>query len=232
MRRKRAGVVWLPNDGGNVLLAGQSVFKDFVLQVGGAGEDINIAIPLTFDAPLDAVGDSLADFEGSSYRLRRIVGKCFASVEQDAEPAAGAPGAAIFTAGFIVLRVDGTGAPLAGASGLTYSPQLLDSERDPWIWRRTWILANNQVGLAGGSNNQVANWPRNTAQYGSVADGPHIDAKTARVVKDEERLFFCAAGIGMNGSVEAGTLPLRVTLDYRLLASMYKQSGNRRNASR
>jgi len=229
-RTRKPGVVWLPNDGGNTLLAGTTVFKDFILNVDGAGNDINVVIPLTVDFPAEPA-DTLSDYAGSGYRLRRIVGKIFAAVEQDAEPDVTSPSAVIVTCGFIVLRVNAPGVPLSGANGLDYSPQLLDSERDPWIWRRSWILGNHAV-APGGSGQIVNSYPRNTAEYSSVADGPHIDAKTARAVKDEERLFFAAGGVGINGSGQGVGTNVRFTLDYRLLASMYKQSGNRRNASR
>lgn len=233
-RTRKAAVVWLPNDGGNTLQAGTNVFKQFQLDIPGPPSiGVTGIIPLTVDFPA-ALGtqDTLSDYEGSAYRLRRIVGKCFVTAEQDAEPPTGSPSGCIVTAGFIVLRVDPNGSPLAGlAAFASYSPQLLDSERDPWIWRRSWILSNGSLQLTGGATGFNATFPFTNTEYGSVADGPHIDAKTARAVKDEERLFFVASGIALDGA-QGTSIAARVILDYRLLASMYKASGNRRNASR
>lgn len=233
-RTRKPAVVWLPNDGGNTVGAGANVFKQFQLDIpGGSALGVTGIIPLTVDFPAAlGVQDTLSDYEGSGYRLRRIVGKCFCTAEQDQEPPAGSPSGVIVTAGFIVLRVDPNGTPLAGIAGfLNYSPQILDSERDPWIWRRSWILSNGGLSGTGGPTGFNAEFPFTNTEYGSVADGPHIDAKTARAIKDEERLFFVAAGLALDGA-QGTDLGVRIILDYRLLASMYKASGNRRNASR
>lgn len=232
--RRRPAVVWLPN-AGSPLLTDDSVLINFIHDVasGAAGRVISVH-PLTSDHPAESslvlFGDlpTLADYEGSAYRLRRIVGKC--DIHLSGVQLANTPAVVWCTAGFIVLRVDPlTGDPANNAAAdAFYNPQVFGSERDPWIWRRSWILGD------GGSIGASSGRPRGTANYGSVADGPHIDAKTARRISDEERLFFVAAsqGIVQNGTAGQNTVPVRWSLDYRILASMLKNSGNRRNASR
>lgn len=234
-RTRKAAVVWLPNDGGNTLGSAAVVYKQFQLDVTGpVGNVVTGIIPLTVDFPAAiSTQDTLSDYEGSAYRLRRIVGKFFCSKEQVEEPDLTTPIGVIVTAGFIVLRVDPNGSPLAGLAAFNqYSPATLDSERDPWIWRRSWILSSAGLIAAGGVAGFNANYPITNTEYGSVSDGPHIDAKTARAVKDEERLFFVATSTAMDGSQGSPVAAVRCVLDYRVLASMYKSSGNRRNASR
>jgi len=76
-------------------------------------------------------------------------------------------------------------------------------------------------------------FPATTAHYGSLADGPHIDAKTNRIIGPEQRLFFVAAAqafpIGSSDFNNPGVI--RCYLDYRLLGSLMRAT-NRRNASR
>lgn len=234
MRKRKPGVVWLP------ALPEASISNDGIILVvehdisGPTGSRITSVHSLTLDNPAEqavAVGDStsLSDFEGSAYRLRRIVGKFFGAITQN-QDAAGLPTAVITTVGFIVLRVDPiTGLPVGGgAADANYSPQAFGSERDPWIWRRSYILSN-----ALAANTFANAWPTATTDYGSVSDGPHIDAKTARVVKDEERLFFViSTSVFERLGTGQETTPVKYALDYRILASMLKMSGNRRNASR
>jgi len=101
------------------------------------------------DYPAEAIrqaGDlpSLADFEGSAYRLRRIVGKLFIGLDQTITQAPDSrPKNALIGAGFIILKVDeNTGAPINPTAN-SYSPLDNNNLRDPWIWRRTWMLTND-----------------------------------------------------------------------------------------
>lgn len=132
---------------------------------------------------------------------------------------------------FMIARVDESGgAPLRPTD--QYSPLRLDNIQDPFIWRRTWVLTNDfallNLGIAAQS---VWNFPRSNADYGSVMDGPHIDARTARAVKDEERLIAIISATNIGGSVDTSG-EVRWTLDWRLLASALRSAGNRHNASR
>ncbi len=233
-RTRRPTVAWLPCFPAPVIgNSPNSNFSEFVLDINQFNADGTTGISfLTVDAPAESRGSAargIADFEGGGYRLRRIVGKCWVAMRPDAT--AGSPDGCIVTAGFIVLRVNSdTGIPLA-ADFNDYSPQLFGSDRDPWIWRRSWKLSNRLATSAG--TQEAKEYPFTNAEYGSVADGPHIDQKTARTVKTEERLVFVAAAIpvGTNFGVPANGR-VAVTLDYRLLASPMKIMGNRGNASR
>lgn len=248
--RRRPRVVWLPpapdfalGTGGVATTQDQSGFKIFVLNLTGAvGATITGICPVVADKASIAVGSpiagttfnpSLSDMFNSGYRLRRVVGKIFAQHDQPQAPATNSNISSIATAGLIVLRVnEDSGAPLATANPFAYNPQLIKQWSDPWIWRRSWILGdvNAAVSSTGIYN---ATWPETNSAYGSVADGPHVDAKTARIIGPEERLFLVVSATthAINGTGAAGGNVI-ITADLRALGSMRTSVGNRRNASR
>jgi len=234
-RRRKPAVAWLPHVAHDA--TGTTSYWYDTQAVSLTASVITTSIySLVPDYPAEAIRaagalPSLADFEAGGYRLRRLVGKIFVGMDNE-QPSQGntSPVACLAGAGFIVLRVEEqTGAPLVTAAS-HYSPLDLDATRDPWIWRRTWLLQNDFSGLATAPQ---AGWqfPRTNCDYGSVQDGPHIDAKTARRIGAEERLFFVMSNVPLGGTTTQNGL-IRYALDYRVLASPIKIIGNRRNASR
>lgn len=238
--RRKPRVVWLPVYGDNAY--GES---------GGIQSSIGIrfSAPQTLPATgitVDAVGitwdggssvsaaqgfgssdHSLADFtQGSSYRLRRIVGKFWCDLWS---ANVGNVTCAKVGFGFIVGRADPNGALQTDFQQV--NPLFQDSADDPWIWRRTWLLSPSGYG----NNAPFGRFPQTNVAYGSVADGPHIDAKTARVIGPDERLVAVMASQIVQTSddqVPTQSIQLNGYLDYRILASMRQNLGNRRNASR
>jgi len=249
-RRRKPLVQWLPvfGEGGNENNEAAPGIRSELILSGNPDETRIDAVGLTFDytdsaETAQAAGDdnrTLRDLvSGSAYRLRRIVGKCFASwYNNTGSDDANWPSAIDYAAGFMVVRTDDNGNPYTDFEEV--HPLSQDSAEDPWIWRRRWILST----FRGFTSSSVAvpriHWgmgfPNSTADYGSVADGPHIDQKTARVVGRQERLFFIQAARILD-PLEQGSVPnpggLVTYLDYRLLGSlMSTTTGNRRNASR
>jgi len=223
--KRRPRVVWLPNE--TAFQLGTTHSASTIVQAVGPGaiglEGVN-AIPLVFDQPFQgSAGTSLADIESSGYRLRRVVGKIYASVEQ-IEQADG--GAVLATAGLIVLRVDDNGV----ATNTSISPQGIQNVSDPWIWRRTWILAN---GSSTNVNTQfIDSSPFSNYEGGPAAvDGPHLDQKTARIVSTEERLHLVISTTLLHTG-DAAAVSTQWLWDFRVLGSMRSSSGNRRNAVR
>lgn len=224
-RRTSPRVVWLPSPD-DVAISTGSVYNTFFLDLAGAlsiGAELHDDIPLVTDnpRPLRAIDTSLADVESTGYRLRRIVGKIWCAVDQVVQDDAGT---VMCTAGIMVRRVDAGGAPVANSD-----PGNFNNMCDPWVWRRSWLLAN-----AASTNTEdtfLITMPTANTQLGSVADGPHVDQKTARLVGPEERLFLTCGATLMNGQNE-GTMRVRWATDLRVLGSMRTSSGNRRNASR
>lgn len=245
--RRRPTVVWLPTTIAGRLgvspaaatLESQSNHGIVADTVGpGLGAQALDIFDIVQDAPRNTVtpaANSLSDIEGSSYRLRRIVGKIFVAVDQN--PVTGGiltnTTSMILTAGFIILDVDPvTGAPPIATNAI--DPAVLATCRFPWIWRRSWCLSDQaQQATLRGLNIPVGfPFSPNNTDNGSVADGPHVDAKTARIVSDEKRLFLVIGAQALDGSGAGIPLPYTVVTDLRILASMRKMSGNRRNASR
>lgn len=151
---------------------------------------------------------------------------------------------ALVAAGFFVARANDSGSgggestPIGSASlqetNDNYSPLYATTVREPWIWRRTWMLGNpSELGFAQAfiNNNTgvgqtllgTSSFPPTTAHYGSVSDGAHIDAKTARRVTQDERLWFAVSAVRFPiGTVTVENPNLRGYLDVRLLAGLRK----------
>lgn len=235
MRRKtKPRVAWLPHDNTNTIqfsaphTAGSSNVLEFVIGASGValGNSVTGVVPVIIDQPQVANQGttSLSDLENSGYRLRRLVGKCFVAVAQN-DQQGGGPGLLLCAAAFIILRCDLQGNPLAST---LEQYDLFDIQNDdsPWIWRREWILQDGGATL-------LTDFPHTNVEYGSMADGPHIDQKTARVIMSDERLFLVASVMNLSSEQQVGgTTNVIYTVTTRALGSMKTTLGNRRNASR
>lgn len=252
--RRRARYTWLPTIGtigpGDPAIDNSSG-RTFSLVSRADGLSDVIISPITFDEPLEGdnltttgVTTPLGTILGNEYFLKRIVGKLFieAAAQQNEDNSPSTIAATLVGAGFFIARADdaqagGSGTPIGSQSiqqlRENYSPLAEDTIREPWIWRRTWILANPAIqelqrtnAAAGVATNGTPGlfFPTTTAGYGSVADGPHIDAKTARRIKQDERLWFVVAARPAPFSViTAGAdNEIRGYLDFRLLGALRK----------
>lgn len=237
-RRRRPTVAWLP-----VLGQGENSARSYIddgLAVAFNGDLVTAVHALTVDYPAEAVQnvqvESLADYQESGYRLRRIVGKFYCAANQyvgDGQVTA-YPSHMLVGCGFIVLRVDpSTGAPLRASTPSYYNPLARDNIRDPWIWRRTWLLSNSFAVPAAQSVSGHLEYSRTNEEFGSMSDGPHIDARTARRISVEERLFMVVGtqwpGFGSPPNTDGGVV---YTAEFRFLTSPLRVQGNKRNASR
>jgi len=236
MRRRRARGTWLPSIG-SVTAAGDddsvASGRQFFIDVPIDGTIGTILTPLTFDQPVEGEADpttsTMADIVGSEYFLERIVGKCFAF----RQPTSANNQAVLFGAGFFVARANDTSSgggpdtPIGSASVAelrdNYSPLEVDTIRLPWIWRRTWLLGSSGIptGVTAPNFFVAADSPASTMLYGSVADGPHIDAKTKRRVRLEERLFFVVSATTFPFTLgEQPAQSIGGYLDYRLFGQL------------
>lgn len=247
-RRRRTRGTWFPNIGTANTGEDNPQGRQFQINFPGGSEQQIVFTHLTFDEPRtdDALGASdasLADVIGSEYVLQRIVGKFFANraaaltlvggTERDDQPAV------LLSAGFFVARANDAGSgggiesPIGSASAAelrdNYSPLDLDTTREPWIWRRSWMLGSAagagaiEVG-AGTLASAARAFPPSTALCGSVADGPHIDSKVKRRVAQDQRLWFIVAAVPwpIPTVVDTGTLAVQGYLDYRIFGSLRK----------
>lgn len=211
----------------------------------------------------DAAGQ-LVQAIGQEYIIERIVGKFFCGYgtlqpDTGAEP----PQTAWVGAGLFIARAadreagGGQNVPIGAASAIeiieNYSPLSPEVIREPWMWRRTWILSNGRAqlsGTTGGIPNPFASGvdvipnvgplpspaaPRTNMQYGSVADGPHVDVKSVRRVGNDERLWLIVAVRTLDTLYTGGRTPtinanagLGFWFDYRVLGQL-RRARNRSN---
>lgn len=252
-RRRRTKYTWFPvigtaNTGNIDNVAG----RQFALAIGPGSASNVIISELLPDAPQE--GDDLANTNpivvtlGNEYFIRRIVGKLFITHGgiRSANNDPSVPQSAYVAAGIFIARANdsdaggGINSPIGSATLAerqeNYSPFGEDTIREPWIWRRSWILDHSafpkpvqeaviEVGSVGvvSTSALFQNFPVTTAGYGSVMDGPHVDAKTARRVRQDERLWFVVAAIPFPVPTTTGASSNIVGyFDFRVLGALRK----------
>lgn len=241
-RRRRTRGTWFPNLGSFASENSSGSGRVFSITLGSADPE-TIITPLTYDVEFGEDADSeistsLSDIVGSEYVLQRIVGSLFVyripaiSAGVDVSPAI------LFTAGFFVARQNdsavapGIDSPVGSASAQerqdNYSPMDSDNIREPWIWRRSWILGAglNQSNSGAGvplpaSTIDAGSFPCSNVYYGSLRDGPHIDSKVKRRVAQDNRLWLAlTAKTWTFPSVPVPEVEVRGYVDYRLYGSL------------
>lgn len=228
-RRRRNRGTWLQTLGSLLDEGSPSTFNGIAWQQPvDPTQFITTIVPVTTDAPSfqgDSVNSAtvMGDVIGNEYFLDRVVGKIFL---QTSAGTTIAPESAQFlypvlvACGLFVARADDLDntTPIGGALGAEserhYSPLEADTVREPWIWRRAWMLGNAGNTYVNGADNEgippqgstpAGAFPNSNAFYGSVLDGPHIDAKTKRRVGQEDRLWFACSASYVPGFGRPGT---------------------------
>lgn len=236
-RRRKSKFTWMPILGGLFQSSpGPAYFGGRLPVLGSTGKlaDGPYVTPIVPDEtpqPTDASA-TLRDFtEGQDWFLRRIVGKLtFAWDFVPGGEGGTFPVNTIIGAGFFVARAREDNPNLPDLDIDEYDVLANGNIRSPWLWRRTWILGSHVSGGAAGWET-FYQFPSNNWQTGSALDGPHVDAKTLRRIRREERLWFTWSGNNFDlfpGSWHATQLDAQVTfgLDYRVLGQM-RRSNNR-----
>jgi len=255
-RKRRTKYTWLPIQNG-ATFGGDADYdrteQKFVLDVPPDGDVITGIIPVVADLPQGTLttveSEGIGEIVGNEYILKRIVGKVFCYLD-NTNISGDALGVdtlidtcTIVTAGFFVARADtavlsqpiGTGAE----GNLLYSPQVAANTRQPWIWRRSWILGvdgfgpglTEDLGVTIPTGSVIrgrGSFPSNNLGYPGVLDGPHVDAKTGRRVRLNERLFFaCSASYYTPGGIAPTTwnTNVQVMVDCRYLGALRRPKG-------
>lgn len=234
MRRKRKSkYTWFPiigaadtAEGGNDDFNGRA----FSLNLAPNGGTSIIIFPLVPDAQVEADSinpndpGQLVQFIGQDYVIERIVGKCFIGA-QGPEDDPGPPEVIfpkVVQVGvglFVARQADnntggGPNIPIGSASAQeaveNFSPLNNDNVREPWMWRRDWLLTTGRQGadtlgattafqnFFSGTISGQSMCPTANTSCGSVLDGPHIDVKSVRRVRKDERLWCVAAARTMD----------------------------------
>jgi len=256
MRRRRTRGTWFPIIGTGEVAATAPALRSFVGAFGAASATpFTLISPVTFDVPQEGGTldneDSLSDIIGSEYVLQRIVGKSFIHrnvAVQDVNGNDNEP-PILVGVGFFVARANdaasggGEDTPIGSATAAerqdNYSVLGIKTTREPWIWRRTWILgsAGSNRGVTGTFNSRSAavgagalagagSYPASTTLYGSVADGPHIDSRVKRRVSQDNRLWVAVTAqpfpIGTETGALADNLSIQGALELRIYGSLRK----------
>lgn len=249
-RRRKPKVSWLPFDLSNRLgvLQGDATAgtdsgilqADLQVPAGlGYGAGYSYIYPLVkdWDATVSP-NTTMADIVVNAYRLRRVVGRLFIGVAQNAEgeaPPVFNTDTLLISAGLFVGRVaPDNGAPIAAAGGSPppyYGINTIENYDFPWFWQRSWILQNQALAALQGF--PLYTFPSNNTTYNSKFDDHNVDTKVARVIAHDERLFLAINCYNWNGDAEGPTdNQVSITFDYRVLGTLRTNQGNRRNASR
>lgn len=207
MRRRRTKYTWFPVLG-TAFGEGDGVFAGFPFNLGSPiveGLGPALVFPLIPDVQpevADNATENLVDFVGSDYVIKRIVGKLYAFANA---AGGGSPPTLQFGAGIFVARSDtlNRDVPAGGKTqadadenfGVLHAANI----REPWMWRRTWQLRNRSSSIDFDSGGLLS-----TYTAGSIQDGPHIDVKVSRRVRNDERLWMC---------LQAGTVLIDGTND-------------------
>lgn len=235
-RRRKRLVTWLPNLARTT--SGDSfpinwLFGSVVMDASGrATTEVELLVK---DEYPDQADNVLSDYTQGGYLLQRVVGKLFVGMRQSTptEPNAALPGG-IVTASLEILRTNPDDNNPTGLANVdNYNALSPGNERDPWIWQRSWMLSNGNATVFTEPYDQTWGYaPYTNCEYGSVLDGPHVDAKTKRRVGPEERLALVIttqAATEHTQGFDDGAVD--IIFQYRVLATPIRSS-NRRNTSR
>jgi len=204
-----------------------------ILELGTDDNEINVTgvLPLTFDYPqepasADRTVETLSELIGSEYLFKRLVGKAF--IGHNTVPGLNERPAVLVGLGFFVARAAddaslfGATLPIGANDNIDedYGPLHPNTIREPWMWRRTWLLGGNPEG----ANPQFATLPAGTWGYGSVMDGPHVDIKVKRRVRQDERLWVALQARRWPLTTVPDNSPSQVQmcLDYRIFGELRK----------
>lgn len=241
-RKRQRKFTWMPTIGA----VGQNVSVDqsytflnalTVPANGLAGAGTRGGVPAIFivpviqDKPLEPgaqneVAGSLNNVVGNEWFCERIVGDIFVGTRLGVTEDQG-PRTIAVTCGFFVARAGDTNQnlPIGATNGtaaethVNYSPAALNAVREPWMWRRTWVL-----GRTFNESDGLAQNPSVNSFYATLANGPHVDCKSVRRIGNDERLWFAVTctdiSIGFPNPTEAGLVD--VMTDLRVLGALRK----------
>lgn len=172
------------------------------------------------------------DVEGQDWILKRIVGRFMLNLVDGVDIWTNGETwpQVLLTAGFFVARATDDDQEDPDLSPAELDPQANDNVRQPWIWRRTWLLQSPAAGASGIS--RIGNFAKSTYDFGNSIEGGTIDTKIARRIRREERLWLSLSTMGYQNDTTSvtGNLVLQPMIagliDLRILGAM-RRSNNR-----
>lgn len=247
MRRRRK-YTWLPTLGTDIASLNDWSGRSFFSDIPDDGSILVNVQPLLPDAPVEGADvTQLQQALEQEYVIERIVGKVHATyippqvTDPNRTPGVDIWAAARITVGLFVARANSDPAvgdenvPVGGGTTVgtssEYNPASVKQIREPWMWRRTWILGNPSFATprpTPAATDEGLTYPSTNVGYGSVLDGPHMDSKVGRRIGNDDRLWFAMAtqGYPVGSSITRPPLTLpsqvRVEFDYRVLGALRK----------
>lgn len=234
MRRKRRNrSTWFPilpfSDAEGTFQTNNASYDARLFGVLTHGTPNVAAIPLIPDVSTDpadsvATDNTLRDFvEGQTCIIERIVGKIVWWMGQNTPPAD--PNIAVTNCvactAFAVLGTANDAGTSPELPSTEWDPLAAENAHKPWLWRRTWVLADNKVQT--NLTHSEITLPSCNEFFASAYDGPHIDTKgTKRAIRRNERIFMIHSvrGFGDPDANLAGDAG--VIADLRVLGRMTK----------
>lgn len=250
-RRKKARYTWLPIRGqfNEEDTPTFSSYQDAIVPVIDGAPSLGI-LPLLQDEPsedeVELQHESMSDLIGSEYVVKRIVGKMFCQLRIQniggtgfLEPSTHGYAVHVKTGIFVARSESELAIPVGwGATAEpNYNPLNQFNNREPWLFQRSWILGwrglfSGPSATAGANPTLVGSWaryynsmswPSSNADYGSINDGPHIDIRVARRVKQDDRLWWVVsveAWPDKNQVVATAGTDAFLRFDYRALGAL------------
>lgn len=251
-RRRRKRVTWFPTNATPVNRIGQDAFEATPFTIAfNFSETIDISHVITPLIPQDvptepADNSTLADIVGNEYVTERIVGNVYGHAYQGAAGATtGTIPGIILCTGIFVARADGdtpdepVGGGLAALSvddsSRNYNPLDNATQREPWMFRRTWRLSTmlpiaepiNLQSFEKTAQQAGRQYPQSTAGYHGLRTGPFIDVKSKRRVGQDDRLYLVTAAMAIPtvSDPSVANYNVSVTYDLRILGALRKARG-------
>lgn len=237
MRRRRRKFTWLPTIGTALPGEGVNASTVQVFEIGVPpvpngfflGTSNNIIFPIVQDTPQEGqnvdgtTDEGIGEIIGNEYVVERIVGKVFLGYVAPTSDSGNR--SIIVKAGIFVARADDSNPSLpVGVTAGNYGPLDLGTVREPWMWQRTWLLASSFDAENGFTQGNEQNHTNFAGEAGASSyEGPHIDVKSVRRIRQDERLWFTCGAEGVNPRADAtginqGTLD--GVLDIRVLGAL------------
>lgn len=239
--RRRRKFTWLPTIGTTGVDEGSPAnsaqIADVLVrsQAGFLGIPDSVVFPIINDFPQEPYGvnqgsteEGIGEIIGNEYIIERIVGEIFLGYTSPNGTSGNAT--ALVTCGIFIARADASqAAQPIGLSANNYSPQALENIREPWMFYRTWLLAGqivqsgNPFTFNSGFNQGRTNFGINAG--GSMYEGPHVDIKSVRRVRQDERCYLTVSAQGYNPLGERTTTNdglLEIVVNLRALGALRK----------
>jgi len=230
--RKRRGV-WLPTLGTN-WGSGEDAFYDAAITfqspdvadnrlAGSSNQEVFALIPDFSFLPSEGTQNRAASLHdrvaGNEWKLDRIVGGCHIQCRQTGTNEGQWPFVQV-SAGIFVARSEEGQDGTPDLFSDEYDPINRNNIQNPWVWRKTWILAN-PIGPGVRDDFPISNF-----SYGATdMTDCSVNVKAKRRIRREHRLWFTYSVLGWDGAqeevVDEGQQPrIQGLLDVRVFGTL------------